>query len=261
MALININGVSLEVVPLPGPQHPDRAPIVFLHEGLGSVAQWTSRQGCWPEMVCAATGRSGIMYSRRGYGRSESIPDIRGAQRLGPDYMHTEALSVLPALLQTLGIQRPVLLGHSDGGTIALLHAAQHPVAACIVMAPHVIVEEVSVQAIQAARDEYLNGNLRDRLSRYHDDVDSAFWQWNDVWLSPAFRSFDIREACRRIQAPVLAIQGRQDPYGTLQQLEDIRPDSGLIDRCILDHCGHSPHRDQTQACTDRIVSFLSHCV
>ncbi len=260
MALININGTSLEVERLPGPEHPDRAPIVFLHEGLGSVAQWTSREGCWPETLCAATGRSGILYSRRGYGRSEPIPDVRGTQRLGPDYMHTEALSVLPALLQTLGLERPILLGHSDGGSIALIHAAQYPVSACVVMAPHVIVEDVSVQAIQLAREEYLKGALRERLSRYHDNVDCAFWQWNDVWLSPAFRSFDIREHCQRIQAPVLAIQGRQDPYGTLQQIEDIRPETGLIERCVLDHCGHAPHRDQAEACTERIVSFLSHC-
>ena len=127
-------------------------------------------------------------------------------------------------------------------------------------MAPHVIVEPESVQAIEAAREAYLHGNLRERLSRYHDDVDSAFWQWNDVWLSPGFRNFDIREDCRRIQAPVLAIQGRQDPYGTLQQIEDIRPDHGRIERCVLEHCGHVPQRDQTLACTQRIVGFLASC-
>jgi pimeloyl-ACP methyl ester carboxylesterase len=153
-----------------------------------------------------------------------------------------------------------VLLGHSDGGTIALLHASQHPVSACIVLAPHVMVEPVSIEAITAARDAYLEGPLRERLSRYHQDVDSAFWQWNDVWLSPAFRSFDIRQDCRRISAPVLAIQGRQDPYGTLQQIEDIHPDHGHVERQVLDPCGHVPHRDQPQTCLEHITRFLATC-
>lgn len=260
MALIDINGVSLEVEPISGGRLPGRAPLVFLHEGLGSVAQWTHRGRNWPEAVCQACQREGVVYSRRGYGRSSSIPDVRGAHRLPPDYMHQEAWSVLPALLQTLGLHQPVLLGHSDGGSIALLHASQHPVSACVVMAPHVMVESISIQAITAARDAYLNADLRERLSRYHDDVDSAFWQWNDVWLSPAFRTFDIRQDCRRISAPVLAIQGREDPYGTLQQIDDIRPDHGRVERLVLDHCGHAPHRDQSQACIERIASFLAEC-
>ena len=260
MALININGVSLEVERIDGVGRAGRAPIVFLHEGLGSVAQWTTREGDWPQAVCEACGRDGVVYSRRGYGRSDPIPDIRGANRLRPDYMHQEAWTVLPVLLQTLGVSQPVLLGHSDGGSIALLHASLHPVSACVVMAPHVMVEPVSIQAITAARDAYLNGALRERLARYHDDVDCAFWQWNDVWLSPAFRSFDIREACRRIRAPLLAIQGREDPYGSLQQIEDIRPLHGRIESCVLDHCGHAPQRDQSKACLARITSFLAAC-
>jgi pimeloyl-ACP methyl ester carboxylesterase len=260
MALIDINGVSLEVERISGFGQPGRAPIVFLHEGLGSVAQWTSREGNWPQAVCQACAREGLVYSRRGYGRSDPIPGVRGANALSPDYLHQEAGTVLPALLQTLGLQRPVLLGHSDGGTIALLHASQHPVSACVVMAPHVMVEPISLEAISAAREAYLQGPLRERLSRYHADVDSAFWQWNDVWLSPGFRTFDIREDCRRITAPVLAIQGREDPYGTLQQIEDIRPDHGRIERLVLDHCGHAPQRDQAQACIARIASFLAAC-
>jgi pimeloyl-ACP methyl ester carboxylesterase len=174
--------------------------------------------------------------------------------------IRVEAWAVLPALLQTMGLTQPVLLGHSDGGTIALLHASQHPVSACVVMAPHVMVESLSIEAITTAREAYLQGSLRERLSRYHHDVDSAFWQWNDVWLSPAFRSFDIRQDCRRISAPVLAIQGRQDPYGTQQQIEDIRPDHGRIERLMLDPCGHAPQRDQSQACLQHIASFLATC-
>ena len=260
MALMNINGVSLEVERIAGVGQPGRAPIVFLHEGLGSVAQWTTREGDWPRSVCEACGRDGVVYSRRGYGRSDPIPDVRGANRLTADYLHQEAWTVLPALAHTLGLQRPVLLGHSDGASIALLHASRYPVSACVVMAPHVMVETLSIEAITMARETYEHGDLRQRLSRYHDNVDCAFWQWNDVWLSPAFRSFDIREDCRRIQAPILAIQGREDPYGTLQQIDDIRPDQGRIERMVLDHCGHAPQRDQSQACTERIAGFLATC-
>ena len=260
MGSIHINGVSLEIERISGGGQTGRAPIVFLHEGLGSVSQWSGRAGNWPLAVCQACEREGLVYSRRGYGRSDPIPDVRGANRLPPDYMHQEAWTLLPALVQTLGLQQPVLLGHSDGATIALLHASQHPVSACVVMAPHVIVEPISIEGITAARDAYLHGSLRERLGRHHDDVDGAFWQWNDVWLSPAFRSFDIRQDCRRISAPVLAIQGREDPYGTLQQIEDIRPDHGRIERLVLDHCGHAPQREQPQACLEHIASFLALC-
>jgi pimeloyl-ACP methyl ester carboxylesterase len=204
MESIRIKGVALEVQRLDAAADRELAPIIFLHEGLGSVAMWRD----WPLQVCAATGRAGVVYSRRGYGNSDPVPDVRGAGRLGPDYMHREAWEVLPDLLEALSIERPVLLGHSDGGSIALLHASRHPVAACIVMAPHVIVEDISVRSIEVSRDAYPSA-LRERLQRYHADVDVAFWQWNDVWLSPAFRGFDIREDCHRISAPVLAIQGR----------------------------------------------------
>ena len=253
MPVIRIYGVALEVhrhSPSDGPQ---RAPIVFLHEGLGSAAMWRD----WPATVCAATGREGIVYSRRGYGASDPVPDVRGAGRLRPNYMHEEAWTILPALLEALGIRSPVLLGHSDGGSIALLHAARHPVAACVVMAPHVIVEDLSVQSIAQARQAFEAGDLRGRLARYHQDVDGAFWQWNDVWLSPEFRDFDIRAECRRITAPVLAIQGEQDPYGTLRQIRDIAPTAGPLETLVLPDCGHSPHRDQPQAVTGRIAEFL----
>ena len=148
-----INGVALEVQQIPGSA--DLAPIVFLHEGLGSVAMWQTRAGHWPEQVCQATGRAGWVYSRRGYGQSDSIPDVRGVNRLAADYMHQEAWAVLPALLEQWGVHKPVLLGHSDGGSIALLHAARFEVTACILMAPHLMVEEKSVKAIQAARVAY----------------------------------------------------------------------------------------------------------
>jgi pimeloyl-ACP methyl ester carboxylesterase len=254
MEKTRVDGVNLEVQRLPRPAGRQLAPIVFLHEGLGSVAMWRD----WPASVCAATGRAGLVYSRRGYGESDPVPDVRGSGRLTPDYMHREAREVLPALLAALGIDRPVLLGHSDGGSIALLHAADFPVTACVVMAPHVIVEDVSVRSIGEARAAFEAGGLRERLGRYHADVDGAFWQWNDIWLSPGFRSFDIRPDCRRIAAPVLALQGVDDPYGTLRQVEEIAPTRGPFEQAVLQQCGHSPHKDQPEESRRRITEFLA---
>jgi pimeloyl-ACP methyl ester carboxylesterase len=252
METLEIDRVALEVRRLAPAAGAQLASIVFLHEGLGSVAMWRD----WPQQVCNATGRAGVVYSRRGYGQSDGVPDVRGAGRLAPDYMHREAWQVLPALLANLQIDRPVLLGHSDGGSIALLHASRHPVAACIVMAPHVVVEDVSVRSIAAAREAYPS-QLRERLKRYHADVDVAFWQWNDIWLDPAFRAFDIREECHRIAAPVLAIQGDDDPYGTMRQVEEIAPTRGSLQIDKLADCGHSPHKDQPERTTGLITSFL----
>jgi pimeloyl-ACP methyl ester carboxylesterase len=233
-----------------------RSPIVFLHEGLGSVAMWRD----WPAQVCQATARAGMVYSRRGYGRSPSIPDVRGVNRRQADYMHREALDVLPALLQACGIGQPVLLGHSDGATIALLHASRHCVSACIVMAPHVIVEEVALRAIEQARTAWERTDLAQRLARYHEDPACAFHQWNDVWLSQAFRDFDIRSECRQITAPLLAIQGANDEYGTLAQLDEIAAAAPQTRCLVLSDCGHSPQRDQSAAVLAALVDFLREC-
>ena len=257
MELIDIKGVRLEVQRIPGAA-PSAPAIVFLHEGLGSVAMWQGREGSWPQTVCAATGRSGIVYSRRGYGQSDPVPDVRGTGRLKPDYMHHEAWEVLPALLDAIGVSQPLLLGHSDGASIALLHASRYPVQACIVMAPHVMVEEISIRSIEQARVAFESGGLRERLARYHADVDGAFWQWNDAWLNPAFRSFDIRSDCRRIHAPLLAIQGVDDAYGTMRQIEEIAPTQGPLQLQAIAQCGHSPHRDQPARVTNLITRFMS---
>ena len=251
--MVSVHGVALEVDRIEGPEGSQLAPIVFLHEGLGSVSMWRD----WPRQVCDASGRSGFVYSRRGYGKSQSIPDVRATGRLKPDYMHREALDVLPELLVKLGVDSPVLLGHSDGGTISLIHSAHFPVTACIVMAPHVIVEDLSVAAIEQSRDAYAKTELRSRLARHHDDVDTAFWQWNDIWLDPAFREFDIRSECRRIHAPVLAIQGADDAYGTLRQIEEIHP-AGPITREVIPQCGHSPYKDQPELVRDLVANFLT---
>lgn len=273
MDLININAVRLEVNHIAAdPTSAGLAPLVFLHEGLGSVALWRD----WPTQACAATGRVGCVYSRGGYGQSDPVADVRGPARLEagrrvgrllPDYLHVEAWAVLPKLFQALQIEKPILIGHSDGGSIALLYASCFPVSGVVVLAPHVIVEDVSIASIRQAKTAFETGDLRARLLPYHADVDGAFWQWNDVWLSDGFRNFDIREACRTITAPVMAIQGMDDPYGTMFQIDEI---SRMIDarasqscdekRVLLqkfDNCGHSPHRDQPERTTQVIADFL----
>lgn len=218
------------------------APIVFLHEGLGSLAMWRD----FPQRLCAATGRRGLVYSRPGYGRSTP----RAADEAwGLDFMHRQAHEVLPALLQALDVSaKPVLFGHSDGGSIALLHAARFPVAATIVLAPHIRVEDLSVASIEQARVAYETTDLKQRLAKYHDDPDSAFHGWNRIWLHPPFRQWNIEDEIAAIAGPLLAIQGLDDEYGTLEQIRGIArrvPGTRLLE---LPDCGHSPHRDQPEA-------------
>ncbi len=220
--------------------HSDRPVVVFLHEGLGSVAMWKD----FPERFCAANGLRGFVWSRPGYGRSTPrSPD----DHWPPGFMHEQAHDVLPKVLAAAGIERPVLFGHSDGGSIALLHAARFDVAAVVVLAPHLFVEPVSIASIARARADYLHGDLRAGLAKYHDDPDSAFFGWNDAWLSPAFADWNIEADIATIGAPVLAMQGVDDAYGTLEEIRAIRrrlPETRLLE--IAD-CGHSPHRDQPE--------------
>jgi pimeloyl-ACP methyl ester carboxylesterase len=233
---------------------PERAPLlVFLHEGLGSVAMWRD----FPQRLCDAVGARGLLYSRAGYGRSTpKAPD----ERWKPDFMHVEAREVLPALLQALDVQeRPWLFGHSDGGSIALLHAAAFPgaVQGVVVLAPHIFVEDISVSSIRDAREAWRTTDLRQRLARYHDDPDSAFHGWNDAWLDPAFRDWNIEDALVTIRCPLLAIQGVDDEYGTLEQIRGIArrvPQTQLLE---LAACGHSPHRDQP----DAVIRAVSRCM
>jgi pimeloyl-ACP methyl ester carboxylesterase len=257
---IKIETDELEVLEIKGPAT-NLSPMVFLHEGLGSVAMWRD----WPAKLCQDTGRCGWVYSRRGYGASTSIPEVRSSPterkgvRVGrhtPGYMHREAWGTLPALLKALAIREPVLLGHSDGASIALLYASRFTVATCIALAPHVMVEDITIGAIERARAEFENGALRNRLAQYHSDVDCAFWQWNDIWLDPAFRNFDIRNDCRQITSPVLALQGLDDSYGSMRQIEEVQP-AGLIERVSLQSCGHSPQRDQPLKTRQIISRFL----
>jgi pimeloyl-ACP methyl ester carboxylesterase len=251
MQLISINGVAIETLTIAG--NPQLAPMVFLHEGLGSVAMWRE----FPAQLCHATGRAGLVYSRRGYGKSAPISDVRRLGQRDPDFMHYEAHTVLPALLKALHIERPVLFGHSDGGSIALLHAAKFPVQACIALAPHLFVEQISVDSIALAKVAYESTDLRSKLAKYHSDVDSAFWGWNDVWLSPAFGSWNIEAEVSHIRAPMLAIQGRDDEYGTMRQIERIAELAPQTQLLKLPHCGHSPHKDQPAHVIAAVMDFL----
>lgn len=260
---VSLGPIQLEILRLNEAAGTALPPLVFLHEGLGSVRMWRD----WPARLCAQLGCSGWVYSRQGYGESDPVVNVRGPSllagsqrqgRLMPDYMHREALEVLPQLLTRLGIQKPVLLGHSDGGTIALLHAMHFEVRGCIVMAPHVMVEDLSVQAIAQARAAFENGALRERLAAYHANVDCAFWQWNDIWLSEAFRTFDIRPELHKINAPLLALQGENDAYGTLAQIDEIAARVPHAQLLKLPHCGHSPHRDQPEVVAKAVQAFFT---
>lgn len=224
-------------------EHDARPLVVFLHEGLGSLSMWRD----FPARLCEAAGWRGLVYSRPGYGRSSA----RAADdHWGLDFMHRQAHEVLPALLAALQVDEPVrLFGHSDGASIALLYASRWPAmcAAAIVLAPHVLVEDVSIASIEDTRRAYVDTDLRQRLARHHDDVDSAFWGWNDIWLSPAFKPWNIEAELQTITCPLLAIQGVGDEYGTLDQVRRIQrrlPATRLIE---LSDCGHSPHRDQPE--------------
>ena len=252
----NDQPIELEALQIKGPANGPL--LVFLHEGLGSVSMWRD----FPLQLCERLGARGLVYSRPGYGRSTPRAQT---ERWGVDFMHRQAHEVLPALLQALSVQEPIwLLGHSDGGSIALLYAARQgafgaapPLAGAIVLAPHILVEEVSVRSIEQARQAYLHTDLRQRLARHHDDPDSAFWGWNDIWLSPAFRSWSIEADLPHINVPVLAVQGVDDEYGTLEQIHGIArrvPQTELLE---LPACGHSPHRDQPQALMEAVAGFV----
>jgi pimeloyl-ACP methyl ester carboxylesterase len=217
---------------------------------LGCIALWKD----FPLRLARATGREIVVYSRQGYGRSSALKAPRTVR-----YMHDEALIVLPELLKRWNIDKPILFGHSDGASIALIHAGAgtHPVAGLIVLAPHVLVEDISVSSIEAARKMYRYQNMRDRLAPYHEDVDGAFWGWNDIWLHPDFRSWNIEEYLPGIQCKTLAVQGQDDEYGTMQQIERIAAAAHDVQMLKLDNCRHSPHRDQPQAVLDAVTNWI----
>jgi pimeloyl-ACP methyl ester carboxylesterase len=228
--------------------------LVFLHEGLGSTALWKN----FPEAVVEATGCNALVYSRYGYGKSDRLSAARTV-----DYMHREALEVLPAVLAAQEIENPVLVGHSDGASIALIHAGagRWPVRGLVLMAPHVFVEDITVTSIAQAKVTFETTDLAVKLGRYHDDAASTFWGWNDIWLHPDFRAWNIEEYLPHISAPVLLVQGEDDQYGTPAQVEAIaRQVKGKVETVMLANCAHSPHVDQKEATVRAIEKFVK-CV
>lgn len=226
--------------------------LVFLHEGLGSVELWRNI----PKLICEALGNPAyLIYSRPGYGRSTPVEGVRPY-----DYMHTEALDILPQVLAAAKITKPILVGHSDGASIALIHAgAGHSVEALVLIAPHVIVEEQSLAGIQAARQSYLSSDLSQRLARYHENPDATFWGWNAAWLSQEFATWNIEEYLPRIKVPTLVIQGDKDEYGTLEQLNLIEEKvAGAVELKVIPGARHSPHFEYTLEVVEAVAEFIA---
>jgi pimeloyl-ACP methyl ester carboxylesterase len=230
--------------------------LIFLHEGLGSVAMWRA----FPQTLCEAVGCRGLVYSRAGYGRSSpfwSTPDWP------IDFMHVEARELLPKFLAVVGVDSaadpPVLVGHSDGASIALIYASSSPtsVAGVVAMAPHIFVEPLTIEGIAKTRKDFLTSDLPARLGKYHDDIQELFWGWANVWLRPAFRGWDIERLLSGIQCPVLLIQGSGDKYGTMAQIDRVSSQVAESTAVKLSDCGHSPHVDQTALVIEAIGRFL----
>ncbi len=232
------------------PEKPTGLDLVMLHEGLGSMSMWRD----FPERLAGATGCRTLVFSRHGHGQSTPLDRPRTV-----DYMHEEARIWLPAILERLDIRRPLLFGHSDGASIALIHAArpQADVCAVVALAPHVKVEDLTIRSIAQAKTAFGNTNLRERLGRYHADVDSTFWGWNRIWLDPDFRSWNIEALLPSIRCPVLAIQGEDDEYGTMDQIQSIGRGAAAATLLALQGCRHSPHRDQPEAVIEATRRFL----
>ena len=250
MPFVTIDGRRIEYRAILGSTGPCPT-LVFLHEGLGSVGLWRD----FPDKVARRLGAPALVYSRFGYGESDGLLAPRT-----PAFMHEDALETLPRLLDQLEIQRPLLIGHSDGASIALIHAAtsKRPVAGLVCIAPHVFVEQVCVESIAKIRDTYVKTDLKQRLAKYHARVDDAFLGWADIWLEPEFLAWSIEDLIAEITQPTLLIQGRDDEYGTLAQLDRIEARARApTSRLVLDRCGHSPHRDREAAVIDAIVKFV----
>jgi pimeloyl-ACP methyl ester carboxylesterase len=250
--VVQVNGQTLEARWIEGDLQ--KPVIVMLHEGLGCVSLWRN----FPDQVANRTGCPVLVWSRAGYGKSDPIHLPRPLT-----YMHDEAITVLPEILSQLDGRRHVLLGHSDGASIALIHAGHCPqpgLAGLVLMAPHVFVEDISIAGIEAARMAWQAGALRDRLMRHHgSNVDVAFLGWNGAWLDPAFREWNIEQYLPAISVPSLLVQGCDDEYGTLAQLDAITAQvSAPVDTLVLDQCGHSPQKDQTAAVLDAIQAFMT---
>lgn len=225
--------------------------LVFLHEGLGSLGLWKDV----PDALARATGCGTLVYSRYGNGFSEVLEGERSVS-----YMHDEA-RILPELFDAFGIRDAVLVGQSDGASIALIYAGENGdrVRGVVAEAPHVFVEELSVRSIAAAKTSYETTELRERLARHHADADRTFYGWNDIWLHPDFRAWNIEDAVAQIRAPLLLVQGEDDEYGTPAQLDAIRARAShaRVDALLLAGCGHAPHRDRREIVLAAIAGFV----
>jgi pimeloyl-ACP methyl ester carboxylesterase len=251
---LTVHGHSLEVLRLPA-RVANAPELVMLHEGLGSVSHWKH----FPEHVAEATGSPVTVYSRYGSGDSDLLAEPHAVT-----YMHDEALHALPDLLAQLEIQNPILIGHSDGGSIALIYAGSKPagtgnhVRGLILLAPHVFVEDLSIASITEAKLRFEKTNLGEKLARHHRDAARTFWGWNNIWLHPDFRRWNIEEYLPRITCPILAIQGLDDQYGTMAQVEAIqRQSKGPVEILALPACRHSAQRDQPEAVLAAIKKFV----
>jgi pimeloyl-ACP methyl ester carboxylesterase len=246
----SVDGHSLEAFKIDA-KHSSLPTIVMLHEGLGSISHWRD----FPSRLAESAGTGVFVYSRYGHGGSDSLQGPRSVS-----YMHHEAQVVLPEFLRQADIQRPVLVGHSDGGSIAIIYAGTFPdsLAGLILEAPHVFVEDISVSSIACARAAYLQTDLPERLARHHANADSLFWGWNNIWLDPEFRNWNIESFLDSIRCPVLAIQGAEDQYGTTKQIDAIQARVPSTSAVILEDCRHAPHRDQPEATLSAIRSFLN---
>lgn len=251
-AFANVRGRSLEYQRIAAAA--DGPTLVFLHEGLGSISQWRD----FPARIVAATGLPAIVYARYGHGQSDVLQQPHGV-----DFMHREALESLPEFLREMGIARPILIGHSDGASIALIYAgAGHPLQGLVVMAPHVFVEDISIESIVAAKQAFETTDLPQKLARHHRDAGETFYGWNGVWLTPAFRSWNIEGFLPAIKCPLLAIQGHDDEYGSMAQVDAIaRQAGGPVEVLKLEQCGHSPQKDQPEIVARAIVEFVKCCV
>ena len=244
-----VDGKRLETTRYDG--DPARPAIVLLHEGLGSVSSWRA----FPQRLTERTGCTVVAYSRYGYGRSDVLREPRE-----PDYMHREAEVVLPELLARLGVERPILFGHSDGASIALIYAGALPgaVRALVLEAPHVFVEEISVRSIAEAKTAYATTDLPAKLARHHTDPDATFAGWNDIWLDQRFRDWNIETSASSVDRPVLLIQGDADAYGTNAQLDAIVARIPNAQVLLVPGTGHSPHRDAADLVLDRVAAFVA---
>ncbi|MBO0691361.1 MAG: alpha/beta hydrolase [Acidimicrobiaceae bacterium] len=246
---IDLTGGPVEVLEWPG--RPDRAPIVMLHEGLGSARLWRFL----PAALAAGTGRRTIAWSRHGYGWSAPAPLPRR-----PSYMHDEAKKVLPEFLAAIEIKEPVLIGHSDGASIALIHAgAGHPVESIVAIAPHAFVEDVTIAGIEEARLRFTTSDLPSKMAKHHTDAEATFRGWNDIWLSTEFRDWSIEDHLSGVRCPLLLIQAADDPYGTIDQLNRIEAGvAGPVQRLNLEEGGHSPHLMHSEEVVKAAIEFLA---